>query len=46
VGGGILIILYGTLRYWRYAEDVLKFVLLGIALGILIWIAYKKLEPK
>ncbi len=41
--GGILLIIYGTLRYWRYANNILKFVLLGLVLGVLIWIAYKKL---
>jgi len=44
VMGGILTILYGTLRYWRHANDILKFVLLGIALAIIVWIAYKKLK--
>ena len=44
LSGGILLILYGTLRYWRHADEVLKFVLLGITLAILVWIAYKKLK--
>jgi hypothetical protein len=44
LSGGILLILYGTLRYWRHADEVLKFVLLGITLGLLIWLAYKKLK--
>ena len=44
LGGGLLLILYGTLRYWRHADEVLKFVLLGITLGLLIWLAYKKLK--
>ena len=44
LSGGILLILYGTLRYWRHADEILKFVLLGITLAILIWIAYKKLK--
>ena len=44
VMGGILTILYGTLRYWRHANDVLKFVLLGIALAVIVWTAYKKLR--
>ncbi|MDP3989931.1 MAG: hypothetical protein Q8Q01_01875 [archaeon] len=41
--GSVLLILYGTIRYWQYANNTLKFILLGIALAVLIWLAYKKL---
>jgi hypothetical protein len=44
LSGGILLILYGTLRYWRHADEILKFVLLGITLAVLIWLGYKKLK--
>ena len=44
VSGGVLLILYGTIRYWRYANNLLKFVLLGVTLAVLIWLAYKKLD--
>lgn len=44
--GGILTILYGTIRYWQHANSTLKFILLGIVLAVLIWIGYKKLEKK
>lgn len=44
LGGSILLILYGTMRYWQYAQNVLKFVLLGTALVVLIWVGYKKLK--
>ncbi len=44
VGGGILSILYGTIRYWQHAENMLKFLLLGIALFILLWIGYRKMK--
>jgi hypothetical protein len=44
VTGGVLLILYGTIRYWRHADNILKFILLGIALTALIWLAYKKLD--
>ncbi len=43
-GGSILLILYGVMRYWRQANDIVKFVLLGIALAVLIWMAYKKFK--
>lgn len=42
--GGVLLILYGTIRYWRHADNILKFVLLGIALATLIWLGYKKID--
>ena len=46
VGGGVLLILYGTIRYWQHAHNTLKFILLGAALIILIWLGYKKFEKK
>lgn len=46
VAGGILLILYGTIRYWQHANDILKFSLLGLVLAVLIWIGYKKLDHK
>jgi hypothetical protein len=42
--GGVFLLLYGTMRYWTHANDILKFVLLGIALAILLWIGIKKLK--
>lgn len=44
MGGGILTILYGTMRYWFGLPDFARFMLLGITLGILIWVGYKKLK--
>ncbi|MBT3814802.1 hypothetical protein HOE37_03625 [Candidatus Woesearchaeota archaeon] len=44
LSGGVLLIIYGTMRYWQHANDTLKFVLLGIVLAVLIWIGYKKLK--
>lgn len=44
--GGIVTILYGTIRYWQHANNTLKFILLGVVLAVLIWIGYKKLEKK
>jgi len=44
MGGGIIITLYGTLRYWGNMHDYLRFVVLGLVLFILIWIGYKKLK--
>ncbi len=46
IGGGVLLLLYGTVRYWQHANDLLKFILLGVALAVLIWLGYKKLDSK
>lgn len=46
LAGGVLLLLYGTIRYWRHADDILKFILLGIALAVLIWLGYKKFDKR
>lgn len=45
MGGGVLSILYGVMRYWENAQDWLRVSILGIALVVLIWVGYKKLNP-
>src|SRR3989338_6347544 len=37
-GGGVLTIIYGTISYWSELADWARFIILGIALGILIWL--------
>jgi len=44
MAGGIITIIYGVIRYWEHSTDVLRFILLGAALAILIWLGYKKLK--
>jgi len=44
LGGGILTILYGTMRYWGVIPDMARFFILGFVLLVLIWIGYKKLR--
>lgn len=44
MGGGILLIIYGTMRYWSNLPDYGRFVILGITLIILIWLGYKKMK--
>jgi hypothetical protein len=44
MGGGILTILYGIIRYWSDLPDYGRFIILGIALVILIWLGYKKIN--
>jgi len=41
MGGGILTIIYGTIRYWSGLQDYGRFIILGITLAILIWLGYK-----
>tara|TARA_Y100000310_G_scaffold344409_1_gene457018 strand:- start:970 stop:1491 length:522 start_codon:yes stop_codon:yes gene_type:complete len=46
LGGGVLTILYGTLRYWSNLADYAKFIILGLTLAALIWIGYTKINKK
>lgn len=40
-GGGVLTILYGTTNYWSELADWSRFIILGIALAVLIYLGYK-----
>jgi hypothetical protein len=42
MGGGFITIVYGTIRYWSFAGDKLRFTILGIILAMLIYFAYTK----
>ncbi|MBI2208259.1 hypothetical protein HYU50_02085 [Candidatus Woesearchaeota archaeon] len=44
MGGGILAIIYGTVRYWSDLPDYGRFIILGITLVILIWLGYKRIN--
>lgn len=46
MGGGILTIIYGTIRYWSDLPDYGRFIILGITLVILIWLGYKKIKKE
>jgi len=46
MGGGILAIIYGTLRFWSDLPDYGRFIILGLTLGLLIWLGYKKTHKK
>jgi len=41
-GGGVLTIIYGTMNYWSELADWARFIILGIALAVLIYLGYKK----
>ena len=38
--GGLLVLAYGIIRYWRYTENIARVIILGVALVILIWLGY------
>lgn len=44
LGGGLLSLIIGSARYWTNMDDYLRFTILSIALVILIWLGYKKLN--
>ncbi len=46
LGGGLVSLIVGTVRYWSDMNDYLRFVILGIALAVLVWLGYKKLKTK
>lgn len=39
--GSLIYLIYGTARYWGYMDDWLRFIILGAALAILIYIGYR-----
>lgn len=40
--GGILSLIIGSIRYWSDMNDYLRFIILGIALAVLVYIGIKK----
>ena len=42
--GGVIMLIYGTIRYWGNLSNVLRTIVLGITLAILVWVGYKKLK--
>jgi len=42
--GGLLSVIIGTIRFWSEMDDYLRFIVLGIALAVLIYIAVKKFK--
>ena len=44
MSGGILTIIYGTIRYWSDLPDYGRFIILGLTLIILIWLGYKRIS--
>lgn len=42
--GGLLSVVVGTIRFWSEMDDYLRFIVLGVALAILIYVAVKKFK--
>lgn len=43
MGGAVMLIVYGSMRYWGELSDVWRTLMLGVALVVLVWLGYKKL---
>ena len=39
--GALMYLIYGTARYWGFMDDWMRFIILGIALAVLIYIGYR-----
>lgn len=49
--GSLMFLIYGMGNYWRYMHDWVRFIILGFALGVLIYVGYwlgdrEKKKPK
>ena len=44
--GGVLSLIIASMRYWSDANDLFRVIILGLALGILIWVAVKKFSKQ
>jgi len=42
--GGVVALVIGSMRYWDRMDDVLRLVILGIALIALVWVGIKKIR--
>ena len=43
---GVLSFVIASMRYWSSADDLIKVIILGIALAILVWVAIKKFKDQ
>jgi hypothetical protein len=42
--GGILSLVIGSMRYWSSMDDILRVIILGLALVALIWVGVRKIK--
>ena len=46
VFGGVVAFIVGTTTYWRDMDEYLRFIILGLALVLLIYVGYRKMGQK
>ena len=44
--GGVLSFVIASMRYWSSAGELIRVIILAIALGILFWVAWKKFNDR
>ena len=44
--GSLVLLISGIIRYWEGVEDVWKFVMLGIALAVLVYLGFRDMGEK
>ena len=44
MGGAVMMIIYGSIRYWGNLSNAWRTLMLGVALSVLIWLGYRKLR--
>jgi hypothetical protein len=44
MGGAVMLIIYGSIRYWGELNDVWRTLMLGFALVVLVLLGYRKLK--
>ncbi|MCX6712733.1 MAG: hypothetical protein NTY66_00815 [Candidatus Vogelbacteria bacterium] len=42
--GGVLSLIIASIRYWSAMNDYIRVIILGLALGVLIWLGIKKFK--
>ncbi len=42
--GGVISLIIASMRYWSEAENILKVIILGVALVVLIWLGIKRFK--
>jgi len=44
MGGAVMLMVYGSMRYWGELSDVWRTLMLGVVLVVLIWLGYRELR--
>ncbi len=44
MAGGAMMLIYGVIRYWGNLSNILRTVVLGVALVVIVYFAYKKFK--